>query len=107
VGDELRPVIAADERRRRVEAGEFLQYRHHVFGLAAPAHLDRQAETAVLVDHVEELEAAATRGGVVTRPGPLLLAGIRPLQALFPPKPVHPLVAHQPAFPAQLAAGQP
>ena len=43
VGDELRTVVAADERRGVVEAGELLQHRHHVLGLAAPADTDRQA----------------------------------------------------------------
>ncbi len=34
VGDELGPVVAADERRYRIEAGELLQHRHHILGLA-------------------------------------------------------------------------
>ena len=29
------------------------------FGFESPAHQDRQAEAAVLVDHVQELESAA------------------------------------------------
>jgi hypothetical protein len=32
---------------------------HHIHGLAAPAHPIGQAEAAVLIDHVEELESAA------------------------------------------------
>ena len=64
LGDELRPVDAADESWRRVEAGELLQHRHHIFGLAAPAHPDRQAQAAVLVDHVQKFESAAVGGGV-------------------------------------------
>ena len=52
VGNELRAVIAADERRSWVEAGELLQHHNHVLGLATPSHVDRQAQTAVLIDHV-------------------------------------------------------
>jgi len=40
MGNELGVVIAADESRRRVDAGELLQHRHHELGLAAPAHPD-------------------------------------------------------------------
>ena len=36
VGNEHGAVIAADERRRRVNAGELLQHRYHVLGLASP-----------------------------------------------------------------------
>ena len=64
MGDELRAVAAADKRWCGVEARELLQHCHHVFGLAAPADTDRQAQAAVLVDHVEELEPAAVSGGV-------------------------------------------
>jgi len=58
------PVVAADEPWGWVEAGELLQHRHDVFGLAAPAHPDGEAETAVLVDQIEELEPPAIGGGV-------------------------------------------
>ncbi len=63
-----------------MKAGELLQNRHHVLGLAVPAHLDRQAEAAVLVNHVQELESAAITSGVerevqgsqlVGMPGPM------------------------------------
>jgi len=102
--------------------------------LQAPAHLDGQAETAVLVDHVEELEPPAIGGGVelevqllrrspraTHRPGagaqpvdvaPSRLPGVPssacgggPLQALLAPEPMHPLVVHRPAFPPQQAVG--
>jgi len=126
VSNELGAVVAADERRRRVEAGELLQHRHHVLGLAAPAHPDGQAQAAVLVDHVQELEPAAVSGGVelevhrpdlmrvfglvtahraVGGPCPLLLSWDGPLEALLPPEPLHPLVVHQPALPPQQAVG--
>ena len=35
MGDELRPVVAADVRRSRVEAGELLKHGYHILGLAA------------------------------------------------------------------------
>ena len=89
---------------------------------------DRQAEAAVLVDHVQELEPPPVSGGVelkvhgphlvwvfglvaphraVGGPGPLALPGDGPLQTLLPPEPLHPLVIHAPAFPPQQAAGHP
>ncbi len=49
VCNEFRPVVATDERWNWVEAGEHVQQRHHVFGLAATAHPNGQAERAVLV----------------------------------------------------------
>ena len=65
MGDEFGPVVAADERWGWVEAGELLQHRHDVFGLQRlPTPPDGQAETAVLVDHVEELEPPAIGRGV-------------------------------------------
>jgi hypothetical protein len=45
-------------------AGVVHLQRHHVIGVAAPAHLDRQTEVAVLMDHVEEVESATTRGEI-------------------------------------------
>jgi len=102
VGDEFGPVVAADECWGWVEAGELLQHHHDVCGLAAPAHPDGQAETAVLVEQVEGLEPPAIAGGVeledhrqdlvrvlnmvtshraVSRACPVLLAGGGPLQA--------------------------
>ncbi len=81
---------------------------------------------AVLVDHVEELEAPSIGGGVelkvhgpdlvrmlglmttyeaVSRPGPLLFAGSRALEPLLSPEPVQLLVVHRPAFPPQQAVG--
>jgi hypothetical protein len=53
-----------NECRCGVEAGELLQHGHHVLGFAASAHPDGQAEAAVLVDHVQELDSAAISGGV-------------------------------------------
>ena len=64
MGAELGTVVAADVRRFRIQAGELLQHRHHVLGFAAPADTDRQTKTAVLVDHVQELEPPAIGGGV-------------------------------------------
>ena len=37
---------------RQVEAGEILQHLHHILGLAATTYQDRQAEAAVLVNHI-------------------------------------------------------
>ena len=128
VGNELRPVVAADERRCRVEAGEPLQHSHHVLGLAAPSDSDRQAEAAVLVDHVQELLPPTINRGVeleirgphlmrvlglvtthraVSGPGPFLLARGRSLEPFLAPEPVHPLVVHQPAISPQQAVGHP
>ena len=66
VGNELGAVIAADEHRRRVDAGELLQHRHNILGPAAPAHPDRQAEAAVLVDHIQELSKSSARSASET-----------------------------------------
>ncbi len=41
-----------------------LQHRHNVVGLEAPAHPYGQAEGAVLVDHVEVLQAPPIGGGI-------------------------------------------
>jgi hypothetical protein len=122
------PFVAADERWGWVEAGELVQHRHHVFGLAAPAHPDGQAEAAVLVDHVEELQPSPIGGGIelevhgpdlvrvlglvtphgaVSRACPLLLSRGGPLQPLLAPKAVHPLVVHRPSFPPQQAMDHP
>jgi hypothetical protein len=64
MGNELGAVIAADECRCWVEAGELLQHRHHVFGFAASSDADRQAQTAVLIDHVQELQPPTIGGGI-------------------------------------------
>ena len=115
VGNEFWPVVAADVRRCRVKAGQLFQHRHHVFGLAAPAHSDGQTEAAVFIDHVEELEPPAVSGGVelevhgpdlvrvfglmapqrtVCWPGPLLLTRSGALEPFLTPEPVYPLVVH-------------
>lgn len=83
---------------------------------------------AVFVDHVQELQPPAIRGGVelklhgpdlmrvfrlvtlygaVCGPDPLLLSGSGPLEALLTPEPVHPFVVHRPAFPPQQAIRHP
>ncbi len=124
--DEFWLVVAADARRRWANAGELLQHRHHVLCSAVPAHPDGHAETAVLVDHIDELEPPAIGGRVepevpdpdlvwalglvtphrpVNRGCPFLLTGGWPLQALLAPEAVHPLVVHGPAFPLQYAVG--
>ncbi len=41
VGDELGTVVRANERRRRVEAGQLLEHGHDVLGLTPPAPRDR------------------------------------------------------------------
>ncbi len=64
MGNELWAVVAAVERRCRVERGELLQHGHHVLGLATPSHPDGQAEAAVLVAHVQELEPPPVGSGV-------------------------------------------
>ena len=43
-----------------VDARALLKHRHHILGLAAPAHPDGQAEAAVRVDHVQEVASAAS-----------------------------------------------
>jgi hypothetical protein len=58
------PVVAADERWSWVEACELVRLRQDFFGVASPAYPDGQAESSVLVDHVEELQAAAISGGI-------------------------------------------
>ncbi len=79
MGDEFGPVVAGDERWGWVEAGELFQHRHHVFGLAATAHPDGQAEAAVLVDHVQELESAAVSRGIeLKNHGPHLVGILSP-----------------------------
>lgn len=128
VGEELGAVVGPDVSRRRIEAHEFLQYGHHVLGLAAPAHPDIQTEAAVLVDHVHELQPTPIGGGVklefhrpdlmrvfglvaphrtIGATGPLLLSRNGPLQSLLPPEPMDPLVVHQPALAPQQAVGHP
>ena len=52
VGDELGAVVAADECRSWIEAGEFLQHCHHILDFATPSHTDYQAQTSVFIDHV-------------------------------------------------------
>ena len=73
----------------------------------------------MLIDHVQELQPPALSRGVelevhgpdlmrvfrlvaphgsIGGPGPLLLSGSGPLQALLPPEPMHPLVVHRPAL---------
>ena len=54
--NESGPVVPADVRRCWVKTGQLFQHRHYVFGLATLPHPDGQAEAAVLVDHVQELE---------------------------------------------------
>jgi hypothetical protein len=106
----------------RVDTGELLQHGHHVPGHAPPAHPDRQAEEAVLVDHVQEFEPSAIGGSVeldihgpflvgmlgpvishraIRQPCTLPLPRRGPLQTLFPPEPLHPLVIHAPALPPE------
>ena len=126
MGDELGAVVRPDELWCRVEAGEVLQQRHHVIGLAAPTHSDGQAKAAALVDHLQELEPAAISRGVelevhgpdlvgmlgpmtphraVRGSCPLLLSRVGTLETFLPPEPVHPLVVHQPALSPQQAVG--
>jgi len=110
-----------------VEAGEFFHHRHKVLGLPAPPYPDEQAEAAVLVDHLQELEPPPIAGGVelkvdpphivriislvsphraVGKPCTLLLPRSGPLLPFLAPKPVHPLVVHHPrAIPPQQAVG--
>lgn len=128
MGNELRSVVAADEPRCRVEAGQLLQYGHHILGLTAPAHTNGQAKAPVLIDHVQKLEPPTIDGGVelevhrphlvrvlgpvtphrnICGPCPLSLPGSGPLQAFLPPEPLHPLVIDGPALPPQQAVGHP
>jgi hypothetical protein len=64
MGDELGAIVTADERRCRLEAGQLLKHCHYVFGLAVLSYPDGQAEAAVLVDHVQELEAVHISSGI-------------------------------------------
>ena len=57
-------LIIADERRNWVEAGEVLQHRHHILGLATQTRADLQAQTAVLINHVQKLQPSAIGGGI-------------------------------------------
>jgi hypothetical protein len=82
----------------------------------------------VLVNDVQELETAAIGYGIkleihgpdlvgmfgpmsphraVRGPGPLALPKGGPLQAFFPPKPLHSLVIDGPAFPLEQTVGHP
>jgi len=124
MGNELGPVVAADECRCGIDADQLLQHGHYVLGLAASAHPDGQAEPAVLVDHVQQLEQPPLYGGVqleihrpnlagvsnrvarhrsISGPGPLLLYGSGPLQALLPAEAVHSLVVRCPGLAPQQA----
>jgi len=128
VGNQLRPAVAADVGRSRVDAGQRLQQHHYVPGLASSAASDRQVEPAVLVTHLEELEPPPIGGGVelevqcphlvgmfslvtphraVSGACQLLLARSRALESFLPPEPVQPFVVHQPAFPEQPEVSHP
>ena len=81
VGNALRAVIAAPERRRREDGDGLLQHRHHVLGCTAPSNPERQAQTAVFVDHVQEPEPAAVSRGVeleIHRPDLMRVLGLVP-----------------------------
>ncbi len=85
--NELWPVVGPDVGRCLVEAGQLLQHRHHILGLAAAADADRQAEAAVLVDHVQDHEPAAISGGQASgggRPGKSHAQGSRREKLLSP-----------------------
>ena len=90
--------------------------------------MDLQAQTAVLVDHVQKFQPPAIGGGVglevhgpdlmqvlglltpqgaVGGTSPLLLSESGALEALLPPEPVHPLVVHRPTLAPQLAVRHP
>jgi len=128
VCNELRPVVAADVSRSRVDAGQRLQHHHYVLALATPTHAGRQAQTAVIIDHVQEFQPPAISDAIelevhhlhlvgmfslvtphraVSVARPLLLARSRALESFLPPEPVHPSVVHQPASPAQQAVSHP
>ena len=80
----------------------------------------------MFIDHVQELQSPPIGGGVelevhgphlmrvlslvtpnraVSGSGPFLLARGRALEPFLAPEPLHPLVVHQPAFPAQQSVG--
>jgi hypothetical protein len=74
LGDELRTVVDADERRRREEPHELLQHGHHILRLSPPAHPDAQKEKAMLLNHVQKLESAdISRGDELEVHGPHLV----------------------------------
>jgi hypothetical protein len=99
-------LAAVDGRRCWVKAGQRIQHRHHVLGLAAPAHPDGQTEAAMFIDHVEELERPPISAGFglkVHGPGLVREFGlVAPYRAIGR---TSPLVVHQPAFPTQQAVG--
>jgi len=64
VGDERGAVVAADERRLWIEACELLQQGQHILGLATPSYPDGQAQTAVIIDHVQELQPPTIHSGI-------------------------------------------
>src|SRR5205823_3408515 len=123
LGDELRPVVAADVIRRPPHLEEVLQGRYHVLGGQAPLDLDRQAFPRVLVDHRQDLQAPAVGRLVVDEvvapdvagplgppPGAAVLAAaeatafpldLRHLQPLPTPEPVDPLEVDRPPLPLQ------
>src|SRR3954453_15357029 len=57
LGDELRPVVAADELRLAPDLEEVLQGRYHILGVQAPLDLDRQAFPGELIDDRQHLQA--------------------------------------------------
>jgi hypothetical protein len=126
--NELRPIVRSDVGRCWVVAREPLQHRPHILGFAAPPNPDRQAEAALLVDHVQELESAAISSGTelevhgphvvgmlgpvtphraVGGPYPLSHAGSWPLQAVLPPEPLHPFMVQRPDLPSEHPIGHP
>src|SRR5262245_26303673 len=123
LGDELRPVVAADVRRRPTPLHHPRQHCDHRLGRHAPLHLQRQALARVLVHQREPLQGPAIARPVVQEvPRPdvvLVLRGpahtavgaaaqpplfpllSRHFQPLLPPQPVDPLAVDAPALPPQ------
>ena len=121
VGDELRAVVEAHERRRASREHEPVEGGDHLVGVDGAVHDDGGALAGVLVDDVQQLEEPAVDGGVeleVERPQGvggdgahgsdrgadhavgLLALPIRHLQALLTPQALDPLVVGLPALPA-------
>ena len=123
LGDELRPVVAADVLRHATDAEQLRQHVDHLLGRDAAIHLQRQAFPGVLVHDRQPLQRPAVGGPIVDEvPGPHVVLVLRlstnatvlamaqtPSFSLFlwhfqpflNPKPIDPFPIHTPARSSQ------
>src|SRR3954468_10057738 len=123
LGDELRPVVAADVIGHAPHLEEVLQRRYHILGGQAPLDLDRQAFPRELVHHRQQLQAPpvgrlvvdeviapdvvralgpAASAAVLALPEPATLPlDLRHLEPLSTPEPVDSLEVDRPPLPHQ------